>query len=172
MNDGTGSVILIDVKTRTDNSSGLRSSVVDLVRSQNGLRGIVDDLTRVLGLPVDVLLLGESGTGKELIARALHEADPVRHAHRFVAVNCATLAENLLEADLFGYLRGAFTGATDDREGLFSRPTGARCFSTKSARCPCDCSPSCCALCGNAPCAPWAVRRSVRRRARRVGDKP
>ncbi|MFP6589700.1 MAG: sigma 54-interacting transcriptional regulator, partial [Candidatus Latescibacterota bacterium] len=86
MNDGTGSVILIDVKTRTDNSSRLRSSVFDLVRSQNGLRGIVDDLTRVLGLPVDVLLLGESGTGKELIARALHEADPVRHAHRFVAV--------------------------------------------------------------------------------------
>ena len=121
MNDGTGSVILIDVKTRTDNSSGLRSSVFDLVCSQNGLRGIVDDLTRVLGLPVDVLLLGESGTGKELIARALHEADPVKHAHRFVAVNYATLAENLLEADLFGYLRGAFTGATDDLEGLFQQ---------------------------------------------------
>lgn len=128
MNDGTGSVILIDVKTRTDNSSRLRSSVFDLVRSQNGLRGIVDDLTRVLGLPVDVLLLGESGTGKELIARALHEADPVKHAHRFVAVNYATLAENLLEADLFSYLRGAFTGATDDREGLFQQAHGGTLF--------------------------------------------
>jgi transcriptional regulator with GAF, ATPase, and Fis domain len=128
LNDGTGGVILIDVMTRTDNSSTLHSPVLDLVRTQDGLRGVVDDVTRVLGLPVDVLILGESGTGKELIARALHEADPVRHARRFVAVNCATLSDNLLEADLFGYRRGAFTGATDDREGLFQQAHGGTLF--------------------------------------------
>jgi two-component system NtrC family response regulator len=114
--------------TRTDNSSALHSPVLDLMRTQDGLRGVVDDVTRVLGLPVDVLLLGESGTGKELIARALHEADPVRHTRRFVAVNCATLADNLLEADLFGYRRGAFTGATDDRKGLFQQAHGGTLF--------------------------------------------
>ena len=125
----------------------------------------------MLGLPVDVLLLGESGPGKELIARALHETDPVRHAHRFVAVNYATLAENLLEADLFGYLRGAFTGATDDREGLFQQAHGGTLLD-EIGELPLRLQPSCCALCRNTPCPRGRVRRSVRRRARRVGDEP
>jgi transcriptional regulator with GAF, ATPase, and Fis domain len=116
----------IDLVTQTDND--LQSPVLSLLSAQTGLRGTIDDVTRVLGLPVDVLIRGESGTGKELIARLLHETDPLRHAHRFVAVNCAALPDNLLEADLFGYRRGAFTGATHDREGLFQQAHGGTLF--------------------------------------------
>jgi transcriptional regulator with GAF, ATPase, and Fis domain len=106
---------------RSDNEPGPRSPTLDLLGAQDGLRAVVDDVRRVLGIPIDVLIHGESGTGKELIARVLHEADPARHGHQFVAVNCAAMPDSLLEADLFGYRRGAFTGATQDREGLFQQ---------------------------------------------------
>lgn len=74
-----------------------------------------------------VLLLGESGTGKELLARAIHQGSP-RSAAPFVAVNCAALPESILEAELFGYERGAFTGAVQRQEGRFAQANGGTLF--------------------------------------------
>jgi len=73
-------------------------------------------IEKVAATTATVLLLGESGTGKELLARALHESSP-RSKKRFVAINCAAIPENLLESELFGYERGAFTGATKQTPG-------------------------------------------------------
>ena len=74
-----------------------------------------------------VLVQGESGTGKELVARAIHEVSP-RGSLPFVAVNCGAIPENLLEAEFFGYRKGAFTGANEDREGFFQAAQGGTLF--------------------------------------------
>jgi transcriptional regulator with GAF, ATPase, and Fis domain len=99
-----------------------------LLDGQVGLRATLADVRRLLGQPVDVLVRGESGTGKELVARLLHEADPVRRDAAFVPVNCAALPDHLIESDLFGHRRGAFTGADRDRPGLFQQASGGTLF--------------------------------------------
>ena len=112
-----------------DTSPGaLVGAPVRLLEGQLGLSGVLDGVHRVMGRRVDVLLQGESGTGEELVARILHEADPVRASARFVAVNCAALPEGVLEAELFGVCRGAYTGADADRPGLFRLAHGGTLF--------------------------------------------
>jgi two-component system, NtrC family, response regulator HydG len=81
-------------------------------------RRTIDTVMQAATSMASVLLLGESGTGKELLARATHEASP-RASGPFVPVNCAALPESILEAELFGYERGAFTGATQRHDGRF-----------------------------------------------------
>lgn len=87
-----------------------RSPLVGLVTASRSMLGVCSIVEKVAPTSVTVLLLGESGTGKEVIARALHEMSP-RMGKPFVAINCAAIPENLLESELFGHERGAFTGA-------------------------------------------------------------
>jgi len=98
-----------------------------LVGVKTGLRGAVDLARKVLDTDTSVLLLGETGTGKELFARLIHDNSP-RRAGRFVAQNCGALPESLLESELFGHVRGAFTGATGERKGLFEEADGGTIF--------------------------------------------
>jgi len=88
------------------------------------VRSLVDKVARSMA---PVLVNGESGTGKELVARSIHEVS-VRSAQPFVAVNCSAIPEQLLEAEFFGYRKGAFTGAMEDREGFFQAANGGTLF--------------------------------------------
>lgn len=98
-----------------------------LIAASASMRTLIDLLRRVAQVDSTVLITGESGAGKERVARLLHE-ESARGAGPFVAVNCAAIAESLLESELFGHARGAFTGAQQDRPGLFEAASGGTLF--------------------------------------------
>jgi DNA-binding NtrC family response regulator len=98
-----------------------------VVGSSSALMEVFGVVARVASTPATVLITGESGTGKELVARALHEQGS-RRQRPFVAVNCAAIPDTLLEAELFGFEKGAFTGAVAASEGRFGRANGGTLF--------------------------------------------
>jgi transcriptional regulator with GAF, ATPase, and Fis domain len=104
-----------------------RSRFGSLIGTSRALGRLTHVMGSVLESDCNVLIVGESGTGKELVARALHYHGP-RHKKKFVAIDCGALPENLLEAELFGYARGAFTGAERDRVGLIEAASGGTLF--------------------------------------------
>jgi DNA-binding NtrC family response regulator len=119
---------------RREAESAEGSSIIESVISRSGLAGRSAPMVMVYKLIAQaaridetVLILGESGTGKELVARAIHDFSTLP-SRPFLSVNCSGLTDTLLESELFGYMRGAFTGATQDRAGLFEAADGGTLF--------------------------------------------
>jgi two-component system response regulator HydG len=100
--------------------AALHKPLNNVVGQSRAMQDVFDLVRRVSESSVPVLVLGETGTGKGLIARSLH-SESARAQHAFVSVNCAAIPEALLESELFGHVRGAFTGASSDRVGLFEQ---------------------------------------------------
>jgi two-component system response regulator HydG len=100
-----------------------RFSFASLIGKSREMQQVYELIERLAVVPSPALIIGETGTGKELVARAIHHQGP-RGSNPFVAVNCAALPEALLESELFGHTRGAFTGATQPRKGLFLEADG------------------------------------------------
>lgn len=106
---------------------GAREGIEALIGVSPAMRELKGRVQRLASSDVSVLVLGESGTGKELVARALHRAGP-RAAAPFEAIQCGALPDTLLESELFGHIKGAFTDATKDRPGLLVRADGGTVF--------------------------------------------
>jgi two-component system response regulator GlrR len=104
-----------------------RFNFANIIAQSAKMRAIMDTVTRIAALDSTVFIDGESGTGKELIAKAIHLAS-ARKDQPFVALNCAALPETLLESELFGHERGAFTGAVKSTKGLFTQAHGGTIF--------------------------------------------
>jgi two-component system nitrogen regulation response regulator NtrX len=99
----------------------------EVVGSSYAIRSLLDRVEKVAPTDARVLITGENGTGKELIARALHRLSP-RAEQPFVEVNCAAIPSELIESELFGHMKGSFTGATADRAGKFEQANGGTLF--------------------------------------------
>lgn len=104
-----------------------RDTFAGIVTRSPAMQMIFTQIKRVADLKTTILILGESGTGKELIAQALH-TQSIRSKKHFIAVNCGAIPENLLESELFGHVRGAFTDAGADKSGLFEQADGGTIF--------------------------------------------
>jgi transcriptional regulator with GAF, ATPase, and Fis domain len=102
-------------------------TTLDLIGSSSKFRAVLTDIERIAPVDSAVLIQGETGTGKEVIARAIHDASPRRN-NRFVAMNCAAVPSALLESELFGHERGAFTGACTQTKGRFQVADGGTLF--------------------------------------------
>lgn len=104
-----------------------KEEVCPIIGESTEIRVLFEKIKKIANTPTNVLILGETGTGKELFARAIHEAS-FRKKKPFVAINCASLPENLLESELFGFVKGAFTGAASDKKGLLEIADGGTVF--------------------------------------------
>ena len=108
-------------------SPGRPSSRFGLIGSCAAMKRVYDVIEKAAGTPATALITGESGTGKELVARAIHYTGP-RASAPFVPVNCGAIPEGLIESELFGHLKGAFTGASESRAGFFLAADGGTIF--------------------------------------------
>ena len=98
-----------------------------IIGASQGLKSVLERAEKIAGRDISILITGESGTGKELIAQAIHYNSP-RKDKKFVAINCGALPESILESELFGCKKGAFTGATENRQGLLETANGGTLF--------------------------------------------
>ena len=116
-----------DLRERLDLMEHRTVQPSPLIGESEAMAGLRAMIGRLAGIPSPVLILGESGTGKELVARELHRQSP-RRDEAFVAVNCGGMPEGLVDSDLFGHDRGAFTGAVKARRGAFERASAGTLF--------------------------------------------
>jgi len=117
----------LEAENRRLQSLATDSPLDGVIAASEGMLNVCRMIEKVAPTNVTTLLLGESGTGKELLARALHDLSP-RLSHQFVAINCAAIPENLLESELFGYEKGAFTGAVKQTQGKVELADGGTLF--------------------------------------------
>jgi two-component system response regulator FlrC len=115
------------LRAESDHRRRAEARLGELVATDPAMQAVIEQLRKVATTDAAVLLLGESGTGKEVAARAVHQGSR-RSAGPFVAVNCAALTESLLESEVFGHEKGAFTGATEARRGRFELADGGTLF--------------------------------------------
>lgn len=113
----------LELNQRLDERFGFEG----IIFASERMKQVIERLKRIAPTDATVLVSGESGTGKELIAQAIHQNSP-RKAKRIVALNCAAVAENLVESELFGHVKGAFTDAVTDRMGAFEYANGGTLF--------------------------------------------
>jgi two-component system response regulator HydG len=113
----------VELQKRLDERFGFEGVVGDSPQ----MRDVIEKLKRIAPTNASVLIQGETGTGKELVAQSIHQNSP-RKNHPFVALNCASLSENILESELFGHVKGAFTDASTDRVGKFEYAHGGTLF--------------------------------------------
>jgi two-component system response regulator HydG len=113
----------LELRERLDERFGFEG----IIYASPQMQAVIDRLKRIAPTDATVLISGESGTGKELIAQAIHQNSP-RKGKRLVALNCAAVAENLVESELFGHVKGAFTDAHSDRIGAFEYANGGTLF--------------------------------------------
>lgn len=104
-----------------------RYSFNNIIAKSDAFRSVFDIVRRLTPFNTTVLITGESGTGKELMARAIHESSP-RRGKSFIAINCGAIPETLIESELFGHKKGAFTDASRDKKGLFEEASGGTLF--------------------------------------------
>lgn len=121
-------------------SAGKLKSPSEMVYQSAAMGRLVEQIQRLSGVGSPVLVTGETGTGKELVARAIHYSGP-RKDGPFLAVNCSAIAGNLLESELFGHARGAFTGADRARDGLFLAANGGTLFLDEIGELPLELQP-------------------------------
>jgi two-component system, NtrC family, response regulator PilR len=118
---------LIDENRAFKRAQRERGSVKNIVGNSAKMQAIFQMIETVAEVQSTILITGESGTGKELVARAIHDLSP-RAEKPFISINCGAFTETLLESELFGYVKGAFTGANTNRKGLFEAATGGTIF--------------------------------------------
>jgi two-component system nitrogen regulation response regulator NtrX len=119
-----------ETRLLTEENARLRETIesrYEIVGRTYGIRALLERIDKVAGTPARVLITGENGTGKELVARAIHRGS-LRVKKPFVEVNCAAIPSELIESELFGHMKGSFTGAIADRAGKFEQADGGTLF--------------------------------------------
>jgi DNA-binding NtrC family response regulator len=124
----------VELKTQLDG----QFSIDSIIGSAQSMKHVFETIYKVSGTKSNVLVTGESGTGKEMVARAIH-ATSSAGANRFIAINCGAIPEGLLESELFGHVKGSFTGAHTDKKGLFEAAENGTVFLDEIGHMPLSC---------------------------------